>query len=101
MTKQQEIREGIEKVICSCCDDIGDWKEGQTLAEAQEYCRKKAICAYCTDLREAIQKYEHSEGVVIRVKRELPLVSEADVNEWSRRGIPQYYQDTLSPLQRY
>ena len=65
MTKQEEIREGIEKVICSCCDDVEDWEAGQTLTEAQEHCHKMAICAYCTGLRDALLEYEDSQGVVM------------------------------------
>ena len=75
MTTQEEIRDGIENIICDCCDDVAIFLEaGQTLIEAREYCRKEGVCAYCTDLREAIQRYEHSQGVVMKVERELPKV---------------------------
>ena len=73
MTKQEEIREGIEKVICSCCDDVEDWEAGQTLTEAQEHCHKRAICAYCTGLRDALLEYENSQGMVLQVERKLPF----------------------------
>ncbi|KKN50778.1 hypothetical protein LCGC14_0629480 [marine sediment metagenome] len=73
-SRQEEIRAGIEEVICDCCDDVVVFLEaGQTLIEAQEYCRKEGVCAYATDLREAIQKYETSKGVVLKVEGELPL----------------------------
>ncbi len=74
MTQQEKIREGIEQSICSNCDDVSDWIEGQTLEDAQKYCRERAICAYCTDLTNDILQKQDAQGVVIKVERELPLM---------------------------
>ncbi len=68
MATREEIREGMEKTICSNCDNVGDYEEWQTLEEAQVYCREKAICAYCTDLTSDILHKEDSQGVVREVK---------------------------------
>ncbi len=78
MSQRDIIREGIEKTICSHCDDINDWEVDQTPQEAQEYCRKKAICAYCTDLSDGLLKYEDKLGVVIKVKELPELLLEMD-----------------------
>ena len=59
MTKE-EIREGIDNIVCDCCD------------EDVEGCRK-VTCAYATDMRDLIIKYLDSQGVVLKVEGELQL----------------------------
>ncbi len=65
MTKQEEIREGIWERIGDCLISIGCGEEGCIHAET------KALEAQETCL-ESILSYLHSQGVVIKVERELP-----------------------------
>ncbi|KKN17520.1 hypothetical protein LCGC14_0965050 [marine sediment metagenome] len=81
MASREEIREGIEQSICSNCDNVGDYEEGQALKEAQVYCHEKAICAYCTDLTNDILHKEDSQGVVIKVKDIQPINSFEDLTQ--------------------
>ena len=67
MTKQEEIREGLDNSICDACEEDVD----------KDDCRK-SICAYASKLRDAILKLEDSQGVVIKVDRELPESPDAD-----------------------
>ena len=55
----KEIREGIDSIVCDCCD------------EDVEGCRK-VTCAYATDMRDLIIKYLDSRDVVLKVEGELP-----------------------------
>ena len=59
MTKQKEIREGVKKVITFA--EV----EGQTMGKYP-------------DLTQLILSYLHSQGVVIKVDRELPHMDDTD-----------------------
>ena len=61
MATKEEIRGGIDASICMHCEEDVD----------KRVCAK-AICAYASDLRNTILKRQHSQGVVIKVDRELP-----------------------------
>ena len=55
MTKQEEIREGIANILMDCGDEY--WK-------------------HCSMEAELILIYLHSQGVVLKVERELPKLKE-------------------------
>jgi len=68
-TKQDKIKEGVEQIICGHCFDYSEYPSlGKTdsIQEKRDRCRGEDACAFCTDLREAIFKYEHSQDVVIK-----------------------------------
>ncbi len=59
MTKQEEIREGIDATICMSCEEVVDKRKCS-----------KAICAYASGLRDALTKKLHSQGVVIHTNNQ-------------------------------
>ena len=66
MTKQEEIREGIALKYLQ-------WKENDTtlqLHTAGQFLRSE-----CFDFANEVMEQEHSQGVVRKVERELPLLS--------------------------
>ncbi len=76
MTKQ--IREGIEAIL------LDNSMKGRL-------CQRNF-----TELAEDIMKMESELGVVLKVERKLPLISEADVKEWNEATI-----DGIKTCQRF
>ncbi len=71
MTKQEEIREGVEKLICGECVSYSEYPNMGELPDVtamQDRCREVAICAYCSDLVDAMWKYLHSQGAELKVE---------------------------------
>ena len=63
---REEIIEGIEQTICGHCDNPSFYGKTITLKDCQDVCRERAICAYCTDLTNALLKCEDKLGAVIK-----------------------------------
>ena len=76
MTKQ--IREGIEAIL------LDNSIKGRL-------CQRNF-----TELAEDIMKMESELGAVLKVERKLPLISEADVNEWNEATL-----DGIKTCQRF
>ncbi len=66
MTKQEEIREGIDKII-------KEWIRSNYPIGKETFC----------DLVKRIQVFEDSQDVVIKVERELPPIAVVSGDEWS------------------
>lgn len=74
MTRQQEIKEEMQRVWCQHCKAMQ--KTNNTVVECLynplDHGREKAFCASNEDAVNAILKAESDRGAVIKVERELP-----------------------------
>jgi len=85
MATREEIKEGIANIIMDCGDD--NWK-------------------HCLIEADLIVKYLHSQGVVLRVDRELPEVAKGykdfggndTIWEESQQDMLKWHNDSLEPL---
>ncbi len=88
MTKQEEIREGIAKGLAHC--DIIEWEE-LTNENKQHYLSEA----------DRIRNYLHSQGVVIKVDRELPNVSKSEFEEWCGSHLVKDCGETTTMCEDY
>lgn len=79
MTKQEEMREELAKEFYNARASVGDMPWGQ--AQAVRTIGADLAYAKATEILE----YLHSQGVVIKVERELPK-PEIYINCWAQSG---------------
>ncbi len=88
MTKQEKIWDGIKTYVGECLSVSGCLESGCMKAEREAIELQEGI----TD---SIINYLHSQGVVIRVDRELPLITPQEVEEHDTKWSSSNFVDSL------
>ncbi len=92
VTKQEKIREGIAERIWCFRRSVYELPKNEWECLPDDGAAKRLTRAVAKE----IMGFEDSQGVVLKVERKLPLVSEADVKEWNEATI-----DGIKTCQRF